>query len=415
MAATLKISDLDDPGFNPFVADELLWGDVEDPYPILADYRRRGPVHNIEYRKIFTDQIDPTLSHYPTYSVFGYDQVQEVLTSPAKFSSSVLMENLGLSFGKTVVVLDPPEHTRYRRIFQKAFLPNTVLRWVDDIIDPIINDLLSPLISRGRMDLVQEFTVQFPFNIIYKQLGLPKHDGRIFHKLAISQLFWTTHPAITAEAGRKLGEFFKAAVAERRMQPTDDLISLLANAEIDGEYLPEEQVISFLRQLINAAGDTTYRTTGTLMMCLLKNPDQLQAVRNDRSLIPAAIDEALRWDGPVTMNWRRTTEHLQLGGTDIPAASVINIVQGSANRDETKFEEPDRYNIRRDRRHRHFGFAMGPHVCIGQHLARLEMERALTAILDNLPNLRLDPSFPAPLSRGFHLRTPRHIHVLFDA
>jgi cytochrome P450 len=415
MRAARRISDLDDSEFNPFVADELLWGDIEDPYPVLADYRRRGSVHNIEYRRIFTNQSDPTLSHYPTYSVFGYDQVQEVLTNPAKFSSSVLMENLGLSFGRTVVVLDPPEHTRYRRIFQKAFLPNTVRKWVDDIIDPIIGELLDPFVSQGRMDLVQDFTVQFPFNIIYKQLGLPKEDGRVFHKLAISQLFWTTHPVITAEAGRKLGEFFEEAVAERRAQPTDDLISLLANAEIDGEHLPEEQVISFLRQLINAAGDTTYRTTGTLMMCLLKNPEQLEAVRRDRSLIPAAIDEALRWDGPVTMNWRRTTGDLELGGTDIPAASVINIVQGSANRDETKFEEPDRYNIRRERKHRHFGFATGPHVCIGQHLAKLEMERALTAILDRFPNLRLDPAFPEPVSRGFHLRTPRHVRVLFDS
>jgi cytochrome P450 len=325
------------------------------------------------------------------------------------------MENLGLSFGRTILVLDPPEHTRFRRIFQKAFLPGTVRKWVDDIIDPIINDILDPFVCKGRMDLVQDFTVQFPFNIIYKQLGLPKDDGRIFHKLAVSQLFWTTHPGITAEAGRKLGEFFKAMVAERRARPTDDLISALANAELDGEYLPDEQIISFLRQLISAAGDTTYRTTGTLMMCLLKNPDQLRAVGNDRSLISAAIDEALRWDGPVTMMWRRTTEDLQLGGTDIPAASVINIVQGSANRDETKFEDPDRYNLWRDRKNRHFGFGTGPHVCIGQHLAKLEMERALTAILDKFPNLRLDPSFHAPISRGFLLRTPRHVRVVFDS
>jgi cytochrome P450 len=415
MAEVRRIEDLDDPGFDPFVADEEVWGDVADPYPVIARYRREGPVHPIEYRMIFTDVPDPTLSHYPTYSVFGHDEVFEVLTHPERFSSTVLLKNLGIAFGNTIVVMDPPDHTRYRGIFQKAFLPNIIAKWRDDIIDPVIGRLFGPFIGRGKADLVQEFTRHYPFQIIYRQLGLPPEDGRIFHKLAISQLFWVSHPEVTAEAGRKLGEFFDALLDERRRNPGEDLVSLLATAEIDGEYLPRDNIISFLRQLINAAGDTTYRTTGTMLMCLLNNPDQLEAVRKDRSLIPAAIEETLRWDGPVLMNWRSALRDVRLGGVDIPAGSVVNIVQGSANRDETKFENPERFDIFRDRSNRHFGFATGPHVCIGQHLARLEMERALTAILDRLPGLRLDPDHPPPASKGFHLRTPNHINVLFDA
>lgn len=409
------IQDLDDPDFDPFASDEAAWGDIEDPYPIIARYRHEKSVHPVEYRKLFTDSVDPTMSHYPHFSIFGYDEVLEVMMRPEDFSSEIMMENLGVAFGRSIVIMDPPEHTRYRRIFQKAFLPNIIRQWSDHIVDPVIAGLFDKFAQRGKADLVQDFTVHYPFEIIYRQLGLPPEDGRIFHKLAITQTFWVSHPEITAEAGRKLGEFFDALLDARRRTPGEDLVSLLATAEIDGEYLPRDTIVSFLRQLINAAGDTTYRTTGTLLMCLLKNPDQLEAVRNDRSLIPAAIEEALRWDGPVTMEWRGTYHDTRLAGVDIPAGSVINYVQGSANRDERKFPDPDRYDIFRDRSHRHFGFGTGPHVCIGQHLARLEMERALTAVLDRLPNLRLDPDYPPPVSRGFHLRTPRHIHVLFDS
>ena len=414
MLDTLRIEDLDDQAFDPFATDEMAWGDIVDPYPILAGYRHEKSVHPIEYRMIFTDVPDPTLSHYPTWSVFGYDDVLEVLMRPDLYSSKILEQNLGVAFGPTIIVMDAPEHTLYRRIFQKAFSPGIVRKWVDDIVDPIIHGLIDKIEGKGKADLVADFTEPFPFHVIYQQLGLPPEDGRIFHKLACTQLFWVSDPDKTDEAGRKLTKFFGALLDERRENPGDDLVSLLATAQHDGQFLPRETLIAFLRQLINAAGDTTYRTTGTLLMALLRHPDQLEAVRRDRSLIPQAIDEALRWDGPVLMNWRGTTRDVTLGGVDIPAGACVNIVQASAHRDESKYKDGDRFDIFRDRTHRHFGFATGPHVCLGQHLARLEMERALTAILDRLPNLRLDPDHPVPVSRGFHLRSPDHVHARFD-
>jgi cytochrome P450 len=173
-------------------------------------------------------------------------------------------------------------------------------------------------------------------------------------------------------------------------------------------------VISFLRQLVNAGGDTTYRGTSILLTGLLRNPDQLEAVRQDRNLIPQAIEEALRWDGPVLVQTRMTTEDVTLGGVDIPAGSVLDVVAGAANRDPAKFAEPDRFDIFRPRGSRHFSFAGGPHICIGQHLARVEMTRALHAILDRLPNLRLDPEKSPPEIRGCMMRVPEHVHVRFD-
>jgi cytochrome P450 len=413
MSAIPEIQDLSDPTFNPYTMESMAWGDIVDPYPVFAEYRKKGSVHEIEYRKIFTDSVDQTLAHHRHYTVFGYDEVLEVLTKPQDYSSSILEENLGLAFGRTIVVMDPPEHTRYRKLFQQAFLPNIVAKWSEHIVEPVISELIDQFADKGKADLVQDFAIHYPARIIYRQLGLPLEAGRVFHKLAMTQTYWAVRPDLSKEARAKLGDFFSAYIAQKRANPGDDLVSLLATAEVDGEQLPEDVLVSFFRQLINAASDTTYRTTGTLLMCLLKDPAQLEAVRKDRSLIPAAIEEVLRWDGAVTMNWRITTRDVTLGGVDIPAGSVINFIQGSANRDETKFEDPDRYNLFREKRHKHLGLGNGPHVCIGQHLARLEMSRALSAVLDRLPNLRLDPDQPEPFSRGFQLRTPEHLHVRF--
>jgi cytochrome P450 len=168
-----------------------------------------------------------------------------------------------------------------------------------------------------------------------------------------------------------------------------------------------------LRQLINAGGDTTFRTTTALLTGLLTNPDQLEAVRDDRSLVDAAVEEALRWDGPVLASSRMTTVDTVVEGVALPADASLDLLYGAANHDPEVFENPDRYNVFRPR-HRHFGFAFGAHNCLGQVLARLEMSRALNAILDYLPNVRLDPEQPVPHMRGAMMRTPRQLHVLFD-
>jgi len=178
--------------------------------------------------------------------------------------------------------------------------------------------------------------------------------------------------------------------------------------------LPEDVLVSFLRQVVNAGGDTTYRGTSILLTGLLTNPDQLDAVRRDRALVPQAIEEALRWDGPVLMATRTAARDTELAGLPIPANAEMDVLTGSANRDPLRFPNPDKFDIFRERKHRHFAFVYGPHVCIGQHLARVEMTRALNAILDRLPNVRLDPDMPPPDVRGTMMRVPQHIHVVFD-
>jgi len=211
-----------------------------------------------------------------------------------------------------------------------------------------------------------------------------------------------------------MGAYFARLIAQRRGVEGSDLVTMLANAELDGDRLPDEITISFLRQLMNAAGDTTYRATGSLLVGLLTQRDQLAAVLADRALIPRAIEEALRWEGPLPTLARVTVRDVELDGTQIPAGHKVDVITGSANRDlQYHYPDPDTFNVFR-RPGRHFAFAYGPHVCLGLHLVRIEMQRALNALLDNLPNLRLDPAKPPPCILGLHARAPNAIHVLFD-
>ena len=313
--------------------------------------------------------------------------------------------------------MDPPEHPRYRRIFQKAFLPQTVAKWGESVVDPVVNDLMdevpwprrpptscrnSRCITRSRSSTASS--------------RLPPEEAPTFHKLAIAQTVVILRRAARhrglAQARRLLQGAGRRATAHI---PATICVSVLAQAEVDGERLPEEIMISFLRQLVNAGGDTTYRGTSVLLTGLLSNPEQLEAVRKDRSLVPQAIEEALRWDGPVLIQTRMAAKDIELGGVRIPKGAVLDVAAGAANRDPARFPNPDKFDIFRKPQHKHFAFAYGPHVCIGQHLARVEMTRALNAILDHLPNLRLDPDKPAPEIRGIMMRVPKHLHVRFDA
>lgn len=415
MTVLPRLVDLEDRSFDPFVVEKLLHGDADDPYPLLHALHAKGTVRKGSYRDLFTDVPDVQMAGLDHYLVFGYDTVLKVLTDPETFTNrEAFMHSLGRSFGRTVTVMDPPEHPRFRKIFQKAFLPQIVAKWGETVVDPVVDRLMEKFIHRGEADLVEEFTHHYPFQVIYRQLELDDEQAPVFHKLAIAQLLSSIGAPQGEESTEKLGAFFQRLLDQRRVDPGDDLVSHLATVEADGERLPDEVLISFLRQLMNAGGDTTYRGTSALFTGLLTHPEQLAAVTADRGLVSQAIDEALRWEGPVSATFRHVARDTVLDGVALPKGAILNVVLGSANRDPARFENPDRFDIFRDRKVRHLAFASGPHVCIGQHLARVEMTRALNAVLDRLPNLRLDPDKPAPDIRGHILRVPDHIHVKFD-
>jgi cytochrome P450 len=406
-------------GFDLLSAERSVFGDKVDPHTPLAELRRRSPVWEGTYGQAVGDADYPSFAEpgQPEFLVLGYAEVSEAAMDPETFSNGPALEkNLGLVFGNTISVMDRPLHTRFRRIFQAAFLPKTIAQWDQDIVTPVVNTLLDRIVARGYGDLIQDFTRHYPVHVIYRQLALPDAEAGHLHRLSVTQGLFGGGGELrkrALEAVAKLGEYFTAMAAARRAQPGDDLVSLLVQAEVDGERLSDDLIVSFMRQLINAAGETTFHGTSNLLAALLTHPEQLNAVRRDRSLVPQAIEEALRWESPTALQMRYVAKDVTLGGTLMPAGSLAVLCLGVANRDEKSFPDPERFDIFRSRT-RHFGFGFGPHICIGQHLARMEMRGALNGILDRLPNLRLDSTLPPPVIIGSNLRHPRHIHVVFD-
>jgi cytochrome P450 len=410
------IHDFDDASYNPFTAlkDDGGEGKVKDFFPELKRMREANPVFEGDFRRHFGTAPDITLEGVRDLCILGAKAIQHVCTDPT-YSVAAYKPNLGVYFGaESITTMDNPEHARYRRYFQQVFGPGQIKRWGTQIVPPLINRLVDNFIDRGRADLVTEFALLFPFHFIHELMRLPLADRDIFHRLAFGQLVITFDQQHGMEACDKLRAYLSEVVKSRRENPIEgDFISMIATAEIDGEQMPLDHAITFFRQIMNAGGDTSYHGFSTLMMALLTHPEQFEAVRKDRSLVPKAIEEALRWDSPVTMISRTPTRTVELAGVTINPGDHMQIILPSANRDPAVFDRPDEFDISRGNR-QHGAFGYGPHICIGQHLARLEMSYALNTLLDRLPKLRLDESKPAPYVAGLILRGPAHVHVRFD-
>ena len=413
------IQDFGDPAFDPFQAGGTVFGDMEDPHTPLAALRCTAPVYEGSYGEAIGDPNYPSFAKPGArqFLILGYHEVAAAAGDPETFPNGpALAENLGVVFGNTISIMDPPMHGRFRRLFQAAFLPKTIAAWGKDIVSPVINRLMDRLITKGEADLVADFTRHYPFQVVYGQLGLPDDEAQIFHKLSVAQSLFGGKGELrkrALEAATKLGAYFSAMANYRRRNPGNDFVTSLVHAgSRRRERLPDDLIVSFMRQLINAGGETTFHGTSSLLAGLLTHPDQLEAVRADRSLVPQAIEEALRWESPTALQMRAVARDVTFGGVRMPVGSHVELCFGVANRDESVFPDPARFNIFRERKS-HFGFGFGPHLCIGQHLARIEMTSAVNAVLDWLPRVRLDPGKPPPVVRGGNLRHPRQIHVVF--
>jgi cytochrome P450 len=364
----------------------------------------------------FGTVTDGTLEGRRKWTVFGHPLVSRMLTRTKEFSNHNYNWNMGHMFGRSITQMDAPDHTRYRVLFQKAFEPRMLSGWKHDLVPRICNALVDRFAGRGQADLVSEFALHFPFQFVMELLDLPVEARPVFHKLAFCQTAVRYDPVHAIEAGEKLIRYIKWMIATRRDNPVGehDFVNVLANAEVGGEEIPPVVLESFFRQLMNAAGDTSYHGFSSMIGSLLRHPAQFEAIRADRSLIPHAIDEALRVEPPICYLERSVHEPMEIEGHLVDPEDHISVCIGDANHDETIFEDPDTFDIFKDRR-KHVAFGAGPHICIGQHLARVEMEVALNAILDRLPNLRLNPDYPDPVVAGVSMRKPKEVQVLFDA
>jgi len=379
-------------------------GDI-NPYRLWDAIRRGKGVAAI-------DGLDGQGGH-PQFWVTRHGTAEKVLRDAETFSSSINYETMGPMMGKLLVGMDGAEHRRYRDLVAKAFRASALEKWGDELIEPTVRTLLSKIAPKGHADLVAELTHAYPVQIIAAILGVPVEDYGKFQEWAEGINHGPTDLEKSMPASKAMTEYLAPIVADRRMNPRGDLISDLVNAEVDGEALDEERLYGFLRLLLPAGAETTYRALGNCLLALLTHPETLERVRADRELVPTVIEETLRWETSVTMVNRLSTAPTQVDGVEVPAGASILVSPGSANHDETRYENPDEWDIDRPAK-AHLAFGTGRHQCLGMHLARLELRIAVNAVLESLPGLRLDPSYPSPKVTGFAFRSPSELHVLFD-
>lgn len=395
--------------FHSFNFDYSIAGDVRDPYPRLAASRDQTPVERV------ANFLDPTGP--PTYLIYRHADVTRLFKDNATFSSSNLRETMGPAMGDFIILgMDEPEHRRHRALVSTAFRQRALARWEEKLVASVVDRLIDGFVDRGQADLVPDFTFLFPSQVVAGVLGLPSEDFRQFQKWAIAIISLHTDWDRGITAAAELKAYLAAILEERRRDPHDDVISDLAQAELDGERLDDEEIFSFLRLLLPAGVETTFRSSGNLLHLLLTHPDQLDAVRNDSSLIPQAIEEGLRLEPPLLLTARVVMHDTELSGVPIPAGSTVTPMLGAANRDPSVFADPDRFDIFRDP-HQHISFGHGVHVCLGMHLARMETRVALDRLLERLPNLRHDAARAQRDDAHIHgevFRSPTALPVLWD-
>jgi cytochrome P450 len=374
---------------------------VPDPYPVYRKLRDETPVALVD--GIFGQH----------YLVTRYEDALAILRDASTFSSQANARGIGLVFGRTILEMDSEEHNRLRRLITPALAPRALRTGaLGNQMERVAHDIIDRFLARGEADLVHDFAFSFPIRVFAEQfLGLPEEDADRFHHWALDLIAIADRPDRAFAAAQAIVEYLSPVVAQRRSEPGEDLISALATAEVNGQRLTDEEILSFCRLLLPAGAETTYRLIGSAMYALLTFPGLLSRVREDLSVLPALIEETLRWESPVQYVTRETTHEVELGGVKIPARMLISVALGSANRDERKFPEPDAFDLDRSTEG-HLAFGFGQHYCAGSHLARFEARIALTALIERLVDLRRHPKCTGRIV-GLAFRSPDRLTVQF--
>ena len=383
---------------------------IRDPYPYFAQKRKEAGVFHgtvVDYSKT-PESLRPKNS----FAAMSFDAVNKAFRDGQVFSSTYYDNTIGLFIGPSILAMEGKKHREHRNLVSAAFKSKALARWEPAVVRPICNELIDEFVDAGEADLVRDFTFEFPTRVIAKLLGLPAEDLPTFRRRAVQLINYTIKYERAFEASAALKDYFLEQIQQRKVTPTEDVIGDLVTAEIDGERLSDEAIYSFLRLLLPAGLETTYRSSGNLLFLLLTHRDQFDAVQADPTLIAPAIEEGLRFEAPLTTVQRFTTEDTELEGAEIPARSAVDLCIGSANRDQQRWERSEEFDIFR-KPTPHISFAAGEHTCLGLHLARMETRVALECLLSRVTNVKLVTDGD-PHIYGQPFRSPTALPVTFD-
>jgi hypothetical protein len=394
--------------FNPFLPEF-----IADPYPFYRQLREHDPIHRsafgfwvlTRYEDVVALLRDPR---------FGRDRYQALLQ--ARFGDG------GAAGGLTGSMLfrDPPDHTRLRALVSKAFTPR-VVDAMRPHIQQIVDDLIDAVRDAKAIDVITDLAYPLPVTVICEMLGVPVGERREFRQWSLDigrslDAIATPSDPVVIERGnaarRALTDYFRTLVAERRARPRADLLSALIAAEEAGDRLSEDELLATCVLLFVAGHETTVNLIGNGLLVLLRHPDALRSLRDDPSLIGGAVEELLRYDGPVQRTGRIANMDAEIDGRKIAEGTLVLGLIGAANRDPAQFPEPDRLDFRRAD-NRHLAFGWGIHFCLGAPLARVEGQIALLTLARRLPGLALRVAAPE-WRESATLRGLRSLPVTWD-
>ena len=384
----------------------------DDPYPVWHRLRERAPVHPGVVHEL-TGYDAPAFFHglpeqgRPHFSAFSFESCDSAYRNDEVFASApgtVDLEEGELAVTKSMLSMGGAQHRRYRGLVQPSFVPAMAEWWIRNWIERTVGLLIDRLADDDRAELNVDFCAAIPVLTITGSFGVPV-DRALDIRASLSD------PASVVEV-------IAPIVAARREEARDDLISVLVEAELTDESgerhrLTDAEIYSFALLLLAAGSGTTWKQMGITLAALLQRPDALDAVRRDRELLRPAIEESLRWAPTDPMFSRWVVKDTDFYGMELPKGSVLHLCLGAANRDPARWDRPDEYDIFRPMRPS-LGFGGGPHICLGMHLARAEMMVGIGALLDRLPNLRLDPEADPPRIIGMYERGAMEIRVVWD-
>jgi cytochrome P450 len=396
---------------------------TEEPYPKLLQLLdegapvREGALEDLmgqppQYGRMFTDR--------GAYSVLSFEHVNQAFMDNETFSNRVYDTLTKSRLGDTLLNMDGARHTRMRDIAKPYFKPSfTQSWWNDNWIVQAVDELFTRFAGRGEAELNLELCAPLPMSVVSAGFGIARDEALPLRK-AVHEVTAQHSPDSVAAANAEIARIMTQVIADRRANPRDDLISRMVHDDLaleDGSTrkLTDDEVLRYCLLIVFAGGGTTWRQLGITIMALLNDPAQMEALRSDRGLLRQAIQESTRWYPTDPVFLRMVEKDTELGGVSMKAGSIAYLCVATANRDRSQWDRPDEFDIRRPIR-RHFAFGAGQHACLGQHLSRQEMEVALNAVLDRLPNLRWDAEKPAAQMTGGTLvaRGPDALHVRFD-
>ena len=365
-----------------------------NPYPFYAQLQSQDPVHWDEAMGVWV------LTRYADVaSAFNdarFSRAQGLMGwyKRQPESERAVAEPVYDACSKMMTYSDPPYHTRLRGLANKAFTPR-VVEQMRLHIQQIVDDLLEAVQAKGQMDVIHDLAYPLPIIVIAEMLGLPAEERKRFKEWSddlFAVIGLVRHsPNLMDRASQSLAEmtdYVTTLSKERRLRPREDLLTALVTVVDQGERLTQEELVANVGLLLAAAHETTTNLIGNGTLALLRNPDQMQELRDNPALITPAVEEMMRYDNPVQIVYRSATEDVEMDGQRLGKGQLVNLILGAANRDPALYSEPDQFDITRNES-RHIGFGLGIHFCLGAPLARLEGQIAFITLLRRFPQLRL--------------------------